>query len=624
MKLIVNKTSKLEGKASIPGSKSQSIRGLLFALLAKGESVLLNGLDSEDAEAAKQICLGLGADIKASAGKLMIKSNGLPLRCMNAELYTGNSGISTLFSLPLLGLRDNCNSPVVLNCGEQMRARPVKPLVDALGPLGMKIQYLEQEGRLPISVQGKLQGGNAEVDGLNSQYLSALLISLPCAEKDSVVRVKDLHERPYVQMTLDFLNRQGVRYRHERSDTEDVFFIQGKQHYTAFTHSIPGDFSSASCPMVAAVLLPGQVTLEGLDFKDGQGDKRLVTILQEMGARIAIDEEKHMLQIEGNHPLKGIRIDANDVPDLVPALAILGTVASGKTEICNVSQARIKETDRIHSMTEGLRKMGIRVREQPDGMTIYPGPLKAAHVNGYGDHRTVMALTVAGMMAKGGGQTTISDGEAINKTYPQFIETMQALGARIQLDKAAPNKHVILIGFKHVGKSLIGHHLANKLDKSFIDLDYEIEKLYEEEYGEMRTCRHIMQEQGERFFRTLESKALARILPSEPSVISLGGGTLLSEPNQKLVQDQILLLVEAPHGVVFERIMVEGRPPFFDPNKDPYESFTFLWNERNKIFKQLTPCTVDNSNTIEEAVNQAIAHVYFQECEGACDELHSH
>ena len=609
MNLIAKKTLSLQGKAVIPSSKSQSIRAMLFALLAKGESVLLNLLDSEDTQAARQVCASLGADIQVRGDKFSIKCNGLPLMCSTTELHTGNSGITTLFTLPLLGLRENVTTPVILNCGEQMRARPIKSLVDALRHLGMVIEYIEHEDTLPISVSGQLTGGIAEVDGMNSQYLSALLISLPCAENDSVITVRDLRERSYVNMTLDFLNKQGIHYTHNKIDNGDTFVIQGNQQYSSFHHAIQGDFSSASCLIAAAALLPGEVELQGLNFKDSQGDKKLVTLLQEMGADIKIENDS--IRIQANKSLTGIRIDANDIPDLVPALAVIATQALGKTEICNVSQARNKETDRIHSMTEGLRKMGARIEEHADGMTIYQSHLRGSLVSGYNDHRTVMALTVAGIIAE--GKTTVTDGEAINKTYPHFVETMQMIGANVTVDNIKSNKHVVLIGFKHVGKTLIGRHLAKRLNKKFIDLDREIEKRYEEKYGDVFTCRQIVQTHGEGFYRELESMALKVVIHSDACVISLGGGILLSEFNQQIIQDHILLHVDAPRGVVFERIMVEGRPAFFDPNKDPYESFSHLWSERNKIYKKLTKHTVNNNNTVEQAVNEAILHLDHQE-----------
>jgi shikimate kinase len=171
------------------------------------------------------------------------------------------------------------------------------------------------------------------------------------------------------------------------------------------------------------------------------------------------------------------------------------------------------------------------------------------------------------------------------------------------------HKHIVLIGFKHVGKTIIGECLAKKLQKKFIDVDCEVKKFYEKKYNKGLTCRQIMQNYGEPFYRKLEYMVLKNIMLLEPSVISLGGGTLLSQSHQEIIQNEILLHVEAPRGVVFERIMVDGLPAFFDPNKEPYESFNHLWDERNKIFKKMTPYVVNNSLTLEHAVNEALLYV---------------
>jgi shikimate kinase len=192
---------------------------------------------------------------------------------------------------------------------------------------------------------------------------------------------------------------------------------------------------------------------------------------------------------------------------------------------------------------------------------------------------------------------------------------MQAMGANVMFDKPLPSNHIILIGFKHVGKTLIGRRLAKALNKKFIDLDREVEKLYEKKYLTFFTCRQIMQSHGESNYRELESEALKQILKLQSCVISLGGGTALSPSNQEIIKPHVLLHVVAPRGIVFERIMVDGRPAFFDPNEDPYESFSRLWDERNQVYQKLTTRIVDNSNTADKAVNEAITHLYnLQEC----------
>ena len=430
--LLVQKTSNLSGLVTPPSSKSHSIRALILALLAKGESILTNPLACSDMSDAMRICTQLGADISVENGTVCVNSAGLPLQATVPIINSGNSGISTHFIMPLLGLRRECEKPIILDCGEQMRARPIVPLVTALRALGLCIDYLDKEGQLPVSVSGQLHGGVTEVDGITSQYLSALLISLPCASRDSEITVTDLHERPYVELTLDWLRKLGIRYQHTTIGNRDIYHIPGRQSYNAFNTTIAGDFSSASYLIAAAVICNGRVELQGLDMQDPQGDKRLVTLLQEMGAIIEIKAQG--LIIEGGHSLKGLKIDADDVPDLLPALAVIGTYASGKTELTNVRQARIKETDRIHSMSEGLSRMGAKVEVHEDGMTIYSSALQGAAVKGYNDHRTVMALAVAGLRAE--GQTQIGDAEAVNKTFPNFVSLMQSLGADMEVKNA--------------------------------------------------------------------------------------------------------------------------------------------------------------------------------------------
>lgn len=433
MQFIIKKTDILNGIIVPPSSKSQCIRGMLFSLLASGKSTLLNMLTADDTTDAMRVCESLGANITLHENQFSLRSNGLPLHVNTSRINTGNSGITTCFIMPILGLRKNTQERIILDCGEQMRARPIHSLVDALNQLGLSIQYIENNGSLPLSIQGQLIGGTAEVDGMTSQYISALLISLPCAPNDSQITVKNLHERPYMELTLDWLHAQGIQYSHEKFNHSDIFHLKGSQRYQPINTSIAGDFSSASYIIAAATLLHGQVTLSGLNMQDPQGDKRLVHLLQKMGADITINVNE--LIIRGGNELQGIQIDANDIPDLLPTLAVVGTQAKGKTEINNVPQARLKETDRIHSMTEGLKALGANITEQHDGITVTRSNLQGSIVKGYNDHRTVMALSIAGMLAT--GTTVINDGHAINKTYPHYLRDMKSLGANmdIQHDK---------------------------------------------------------------------------------------------------------------------------------------------------------------------------------------------
>lgn len=439
MRLLVQKTLQLNGEINIPGSKSESIRALMIATLAQGISVIHNFLEAQDTADALQVCQSLGVkitELRSACHQRCIKivSRGVPLLLRNTVIQSGNSGITANFILPMLGLTKVPEEPRIFDCGEQMKKRPMQSLIQALLALGLTIEYIQQQNHLPLRVTGMLTGGETEVSGVTSQYLSGLLLSSPCARNPTKIRVKNLQEIPYVKMTLKWLDRQNIRYMHYHKRGEDFFCINGQQHYRPFDSVIPGDFSSASCFLAASALIPGTVIVKGLHMNELQGDKKLIDILQKMGADIVVKKDK--IIIRGGKPLRGIMIDGKNIPDLLPALAVIGTNAQGKTHLYNVSHARLKETDRIHSMTENLRKMGAQIEEKKDGMIVYNSELYSAHVFGYHDHRTIMALAVAGMLTKkSGGTTCIDTVESIQKTFPTYISLMQQLGGNMDYTK---------------------------------------------------------------------------------------------------------------------------------------------------------------------------------------------
>lgn len=166
------------------------------------------------------------------------------------------------------------------------------------------------------------------------------------------------------------------------------------------------------------------------------------------------------------------------------------------------------------------------------------------------------------------------------------------------------NNHIVLIGFKHVGKSVIGEHLARKLNCHFIDMDQQIELMYERKFNEKSSCRQIMLDNGQDFFRSLEVNALRQIIIGKPSIISLGGGTALHPESQRLIKSSILVHITAPRGIVFERIRMSGRPAFFKQGEDLLESFNRLWDERKKIFEDIQDYLVINDGSVENAVDK--------------------
>jgi 3-phosphoshikimate 1-carboxyvinyltransferase len=429
MRLLVKKTTKLHGSVRVPSSKSHSIRALFFAALAKGSTSISNLLHSEDTQDAINILKELNSLISIGVENCIIQSSGLPLKNQRPFLNSGNSGLTTNFILPLLGLRENPEQELLLDCGEQMRLRPISKFLDTLRSLGMNIRCLEQEGSLPVTISGRLKGGVVQLDGSSSQTISALLIALSCVEDSSNITIQNLHSQPYLDLTLDWLKKLGISYHHEINGNLDIFELPGQQSYKPFNTKITGDFSSAAYLIAAAVLSRGSVEFKGLDLDDLQGDKAIIDITRAMGADLSIGVDSVI--INGGAALKGIQVDAQAIPDLVPILAVLGTQAQGEMLIYNAKHARTKETDRIHSMFEGLTAMGARIVEQEDGMKIYQSKLNGVDLNGYGDHRTVMALSIAALGAS--GESMIKDAGAIAKSFPDFINIMKTLGAQFEV-----------------------------------------------------------------------------------------------------------------------------------------------------------------------------------------------
>jgi 3-phosphoshikimate 1-carboxyvinyltransferase len=274
-------------------------------------------------------------------------------------------------------------------------------------------------------VKGRLKGGKTRFRGIVSQYVSSLLINCPLVERDSELEVYDVHEKPYIRMTLGWLDRQGIRY--EASEDLTRFKIARGQSYQGQEVTIAGDFSSATFFLVAGAIVDGDITLLGLDMKDLQGDKEVVSYLREMGAEITL--EKDGIRVRGGK-LKGVELDLADTPDALPAMAVAGCFARGKTIIRNVANARLKETDRITVMARELGRLGARAEELSDGLVIQESSLKGCLVRGYGDHRVVMALAVAGLAIP--GATEVDTAESVQVTFPNFVELMEGLGAKMR------------------------------------------------------------------------------------------------------------------------------------------------------------------------------------------------
>ena len=431
MKLIVKK-SRLKGTVVIPGSKSHTIRAVAIASLAGGQSLIRNPLVSSDTQAAVNCYRALGAAIDTSDPKLWkVIGTGGEITAPREAINVGNSGTTLRIAMGSAALA-RPGQAITFTGDEQIQTRPVGPLTKALSNLGVKCTSLKNNGKAPVEVMGKLTGGKTTVAATTSQYLSSLLLCTPLATKDTEIDVTLLNEPGYVQMTLDWLDKQKIQYE---SQQMRKFKIKGNQSYKAFDATIPADFSSATFFLCAAAMSADEVTLLGLDFSDSQPDKAVVDYLKAMRADITIgpnlsDDSQDSVTVRAA-VLKGAELDMNKTPDALPAMAVTAAFAEGTTRLLNVPQARCKETDRIKCMTEELRKMDVDVEELPDGLIIRHSKPRPAQLDGRSDHRIVMALSLAGLCLE--GQCSIDTAEAINVTFPDYVELMKSIGAKMEI-----------------------------------------------------------------------------------------------------------------------------------------------------------------------------------------------
>ncbi len=422
MKLTIRK-SEIKGKVNAPPSKSYTHRAIAIASMSK-KSEVQNPLISEDTKATIRASEAFGASIDSKNGTLLIKGFDGQLKIPDNVIDVANSGTTLRIMTAVSSLVEGAT---VLTGDASIRTRPNTPLLNALNDLGAETFSTRNNGMAPLVVRGKMKGGKVYIDGtISSQFISALLIACPFAKNETTIILKgQLKSRPYVNITIDMLKDSGAKIiADERSNS---FTIPPSQEYDMRSYNVPGDFSSASY-MMAAGALCGDVTIRNL-FPSEQGDAALVEILEKMGAQISWDTNKGEVKVSKSE-LHGIRVDVGKTPDLVPTLAVLGAASSGSMLIENAEHVRYKETDRLHAMTVELKKMGVDIIEEKDRLIIKGGKMNGASLHGWDDHRIVMALSIAGMIA---GETTIDTIESVSISYPGFFEDLRTSGAVIDL-----------------------------------------------------------------------------------------------------------------------------------------------------------------------------------------------
>jgi 3-phosphoshikimate 1-carboxyvinyltransferase len=423
----IKKSVGLKGAFISPPSKSHTLRAVIFATIARGISIIKNPLLSADVRSCIAACRKIGAEIKIlkSPARLLIRGTAGDLEVPKSVVDVGNSGITLRF---IGALAANCRKEVLITGDRSARNRPMQPMIDALKRLGVKIEAAKNNGFAPLAIRGPMSGNRTVVSGEDSQFVSGLLITGLLARRGILVDVLNPGEKPWVGMTLWWLDKLGLKYKNKNFSHYKIF---GNQEIKNFQMTIPGDFSSAAYPMVATLISRNsQITIEGLDRKDVQGDKKIIDILRRAGGRIFWSGDDLIVQ---SSLLEGIEIDANDFIDAVPILAVAGCYAKGFTKIKNVAVARTKECNRLAAITEELSKMGADIRETTDGLEIRNSALRGVIVDSRGDHRMVFSLAVAALGAF--GITKIVNAGCVSKTMPNFVKLMRNIGVRIKDEK---------------------------------------------------------------------------------------------------------------------------------------------------------------------------------------------
>lgn len=402
------------GEVHIPASKSQAHRMLLCAAMGENEVTLrCRGL-SKDILATVACLKALGASVDAEGEVLHLRpvSAPPPGLCL---LPCGESGSTLRFLLPLVGA---LGASAVFEREGRLPERPIEPLGRELCRNGMDIR---SDGAR-LSCSGQLRPGAFSLPGnISSQYISALLMTLPLLEGESTLHIEGaLESAAYVAMTEEVLRLGGVR----TEKTGYGYRIPGGQRCRfAPELSVEGDYSNAAFFLCAGALSERGIRVTGLDPQSRQGDRAIVPLLEEMGAQVASDGSSVTVKRDALH---GITIDASPIPDLIPVLSVVAAAASGETRVIHAQRLRLKESDRLHSTTQMLRALGAEAEELPDGLVIRGGrTLAGGTVDACGDHRIAMSAAVAGGICR--GAVTICGSECVQKSYPDFWTDFQQL-----------------------------------------------------------------------------------------------------------------------------------------------------------------------------------------------------
>jgi 3-phosphoshikimate 1-carboxyvinyltransferase len=416
--------STVGGRVRAPPSKSYTHRAILAAGYADSATVL-GPLLSADTRATMRAVEAFGGDVTDAGNRLdVVGFDGRPA-VPDDILDCANSGTTIRLTAATAALGDGLT---VLTGDESLRSRPQGPLLRGIEQLGGRAESTRDNEQAPLVVGGPMTGGTVAISGdVSSQFITALLMAGAVTDAGvDLTLTTDLKSAPYVDITIEVMEAFGVDVRR----TKRGFAVQGGQTYDADGYDVPGDFSSMSYLLAAGVLAGEEDVTVTSAFPSAQGDQAIVEILRDMGATVEWERESGELTVSRSE-LEGIEVSVADTPDLLPTLAVLGGVADGTMTITDAEHVRYKETDRVSAMAEELSAMGASVEERPETLLVHGGEstLQGTIVDGRADHRVIMSLAVAGLVAE--GSTTISGAEHVGVSFPDFFDALGGLGGSV-------------------------------------------------------------------------------------------------------------------------------------------------------------------------------------------------
>ena len=411
---VIPKTGPLDATVTAPPSKSYSVRALLLGAMSDGTTAISNCLDADDTRYALEALRAIGYDISGSISRELYIGARKTMSANEVPIFVGNAGTAMRFFTGWLAFTPG---RYVLSGEERMHQRPIGDLVEVLLQIGAEVEYVEKEGYPPLRIRGKRMRGGFDVKisaETSSQFVSALMLGGATLPDGITLHVSTMASGPYIDITADILTTFGARVEKSGNNIRVRAGRLAKSEY-----AVEGDYSSASYWFAAAAATRGTMRVRGLANPTAQGDAGFLDILKKMGCGVTTGD---VITVSAHDQLRGGTFDCNSTPDIVPTLAAIAPLASSPVEIVNVANLRVKESDRLATVTSELRRLGATVEEKSDGLVIQPGwSSEPATIETHNDHRIAMSFAISGLAR---GNVTIGDERVVSKSYPRFWKTL--------------------------------------------------------------------------------------------------------------------------------------------------------------------------------------------------------